>query len=352
MQEVKIPESFDDFKNDIRVALLAMLNQARFVFFREDQPTDDSLWALLSARSPTGSFSYPDNGPQDLDLSWADVENVAFAVSMQALYNYGVLALVDQSEPLGDNEEPANWVYKIICDFRKSSFLIEWSDLAGDNVLASVTRCWMVCELALARQALEDVDETYTQGETSAPHGHLTIFHMALLAGVTEQSLRSMISRKGELQTVKVQANDRIGANSSFIEITHAKDWLKAKGKYAPIRTISSRGAMPLTLRRFTDLEDFQEAVQARIEYLMEEEGELAIATRLGHLGLDFEAGHRGNKQYLSNLTVTQLLDEKLMHELGEALALIPDAMRLRAAELAHGLRLAQVERELKQINN
>jgi hypothetical protein len=351
MQDVKIPESFDEFKSDIRATLLAMLNQARFVFLRDDRPSDESLWGLVSSRPLPCYLGNPDDTPEILGLTWVEVENVGLAVSLQALYNYGVLALVDQSQPLGDNEEPANWAYKIVSDFRKSSFLAEWSEYAGDEVLASVARCFMICELALARQALEGVYEAYTQGESSAPDGYLTIAHMALLAGVTEQSLRSMISRKGELQTVKMQANDRFGANSSFIEIGHAKDWLKAKGKYAPIRTISSRGAVPLTLRRFTDLEDFQEAVQDRVEYLREEEGERAIANRLTRLGLDLKVVPGRDKQFLRNLTIEQLLNAKLMHGLGEALALPPDAMRLRAAELAHSLRLAQVERELKQLN-
>lgn len=343
-----IPFTLDEFKQDILETMMALINQTRFAFFR-DQGTDAKLWSLLSNKPDVdypGSYADPDNGAKELGLTFSDIEDIEFVNNLEQFYNFGMLGIRDESMiEMDDCEGPGNWLSRILYDLNRSTFLLEWNEYRNANVYASVERCLMVTELANARLTLEGGRETFYLGSDD---GVLDIRQMSLLAGMTEGSIRTLAgpNRKNALVTTKNPTGTGV-----HIEIENAKAWLKSKGRYVPIKRTSARGAEDFTNRKFTSISEFEHAVFERRAFLNIQRGEEVIDSRLIEAGVQsLRSNPHSDMMRMDTLGEKRLLDAELMARLGEALELPKELFALRAAEVAAIERLAVIEHLLKQV--
>ncbi len=326
-------------QKDVLETLLVMSNQVRFAI--AGPGTDGKLWALLSSRplDYPHELANPDNSPDDLGLTWPDVAETALAQTLMELYDYGVLGLEDASaEELDNNEGGAAWVSRLLHDLRHSAFLAEWDEATGGRSMPSVERCLLLAETANARVLLEGGKEGFFLNDREA--GYLTFRQLSLLSGMTESSLRTVASRaSGGLVT------ERLG-NNSYIEVSHAKQWLKARNRYTPVRRVSNAGAVPMTERRFASTDEFQLAIDQRVSYLAEEIGLEVLQQRLK--GSPFGEPKKGPASYFIEVGAKQMANRKLMEALGKALDLPARMFALRAAETLHSEVLRHVEKEIQ----
>lgn len=332
--------SKEEIQRNVLEITLAMVNQVRFAVC---QPGGDKhLWSLLSSRpnSRESDLADPDCSPAILGLSWTDIEPTSIAATMMQLYDYGALALEDSTvESLDNDEGSAAWVSRLLYDLRRSTFLTEWDAATDYRVTPCVERCLLVVETAHARLLLEGGEEGFFP--TDYEVGYLTFRQLSLLSGMTEASLRTIASRpSGGLVT------ERRG-NNSFIPVSHAKEWLKGRNRYTPIRRVSNAGAVPLTDRRHTSVDDFMVALMERVSYLVNEIGPEVMQQRLQ--GGRFSAVRKTpSGMHAIEVSQKQLLDRRLMESLGEALDLPPKKFALRAAESVHSETLRRIEQELQ----
>ena len=334
--------SKEQIQQDVVLTMHLLLNQARFCFLR-DGTSDEVLWSLVSQKplDHSASFADPDLSPAELGLTFDDVANVEFVKTMMQLYDYGVLAIEDTSLPTLDNSEGhAHWTTCILEDLARSTFLKEWTDYAGDSCEQAVDHCLSIVEIASARLVLEGAQEGFFHKDRDAEG--LTFRQLALLSSMSEASLRTLTSRGNGLVTVKGQRN------STYITIEHAKDWLKAKGRYTAIRRVSDLGMAPLTSQRFFSVEELQAAIMERTDYLRLEVGSDAMTQRLAASGVKWVVEQLPNGETLDRINEQQLLDRKVMKRLGAALELPAEMFALRAAETVLSEKLRLVEQELK----
>lgn len=333
--------SREALQQDVAEVLLTVANQARFAFFDASRDTDVHLWHLLTGRNEAraGDLADPDLSPRDLRIGWSDVAGTALGATIMQMYDFGVLALSDVTgEDLDHNEGSAAWVSRLLSDLQRSFFLLEWNEATGGRATPSVERCLAVAEMADARVLLEDGDECFFPDSTP---GLLTFRQLALLSGMTEASLRTIASRaSGGLQT------ERRG-NNTYIQVGHAKQWLKARNRYTPVRRVSNAGALPLTSRRYANVDEFTGALDDRLSYLVGELGSEVMQQRLQ--GTPWEEPEQSpSGLHVVGVTTEQLMDRGLMQRLAKALELPVQMFVLRAAETVHSEALRRIEQELQ----
>lgn len=334
--------SKEQIQQDVVVTLHLLLNQARFCFLH-DETSDQVLWSLVSQKAldHSASFADPDLSPAELGLTFDDVADVEFVKTLMQLYDYGVLAIEDTSLPtLDDSEGHAHWTTCILQDLARSTFLKEWTDYAGDACVKAVDHCLLIVEIASARLVLEGGQEGFFHKDRDAEG--LTFRQLALLSSMSEASLRTLTSRGNGLVTIKGERN------STYITIEHAREWLKARGRYTPIRRVSDLGMVPLTSQRFFSIEELQTAILARTDYLRLEVGSDVMTHRLAASGIKWVVEKLPNGETLDRINEQQLLDRKVMKRLGAALELPAEMFVLRAAETVLSEKLRLVEQELK----
>ena len=339
------PFTKESLKNDILNVMLMLVNQTRFTFFR-DNDTEAQMWALLS-KNPTDypfELAFPDRTAKDLGLKFSDIEGLSMVQDLMQFYDYGVHGTLDTSSPdFDDSDGGGNWLSRILYDLRRSSFLEDWNGHTGGDLTGPVDRCLFVTELANARLMLEGGREGFFLGFQNDP---LSIRQMSLLSGMTEASVRTLAgpNRKNRLITRKE-------GNNTVISIEDAKAWLIAKDRYVPIKKTSARGSEDFTSRKFFSLDEFDEAIGYRREFLIAEQGVDVVNERIadtGFMAVDIpNANIPGTYKGISN---EQLLDTDLMRRLGDALQLPADLFALRAAEAVTHEKLRDIEAQLKQI--
>lgn len=343
-----IPFTLDELKQDILETMLALINQTRFTFFREEG-TDATLWPLLTNK-PNGEdpsdYVNPENCAKELNLVFSDIEGIEMVKSLVSLYNYGMLGLTDEwMNEMDDCDGPGNWASRILFDLHRSTFLEDWVAYRSINVQPSVARCLLVAELANARLMLEGARDGFFLG---MQNNALDIRQMSLLAGMTEGSIRTLAgpNRKNALITTKNATGTGV-----HIEIENAKAWLKSKGRYVPIKRTTARGAEDFTNRKFTSYSEFQNAVFERTRFLNLQRGEDVIDARLIEAGIKAPLSAPESEQVrMDFLSEDRLLDTELMLRMGEAMELPKERFALRAAEVVAIERLAEIEQRLKQI--
>lgn len=340
--------TLEELKQDILETMMTLLNQARFTFLR-DLESDTKLWPLLSSKplEYPSEFANPDNGAQDLGLTFSDIESIELVHSLVHFYNYGMHGILDESMiEMDDCEGPGNWASRILYDLHRSEFLTEWSEYRGVNVHASVARCLLVTELANARLMLEGGTEGFYLG--CHDQGALDIRQMSLLAGMTEGSIRTLAgpNRKNALITTKNPVGTGV-----HIKTEDAKAWLKSKGRYVPIKRTSARGAEDFTKRKFTSIAEFENAVFERRAFLNIQQGEEVVDSRVRNAGVkSMQSNPSSEIMRMDSLGENRLLDVALMTRLGEALELPKELFALRASEAATEEKLRIIEQALKQV--
>jgi hypothetical protein len=343
--------SREDFKNDIRKTMLVLANQANFAFMSGTSITSLAeshrrVWSLLST-TEHDSYSFlsdTDIGPDEVGLTFQDIEHIATVQDLLAMYDYGVHGIWDNSTcDFNTCDGFANWMARILYDLSKSTFLQEWSSYAGDHVSKSVENCVYVCELANARLILEGCDDSFFIEDRRT--GELYIRQMALVSGMSEATIRTLASRKSGKN--KLIAENRNG--STTIEIEHAKEWLKAKGRYVNITTVRTSGSEDFTTRKYVTFDDFEEAFLKRVNYLRDVKGISDIYERVLETGIKFlTVPIKGTSITQQVIDVETMLDTSIAQRLGEVLELPPVQFALRAAEAIVQDKLRAIERQLK----
>jgi hypothetical protein len=343
-----IPFTKAEFKQDILETMLILLNQTRFTFFR-DSESDAKIWLLLSDRSMQYSSEYasPDNGPTDLGLTFSDIESIEMVQSLVQLYDYGMHGIFDSSLlNIDDSDGSENWTSRILYDLRRSRFLEDWIAYKSGNPEVAVERCLNVAELANARLILEGGKEGFYLGmQTECA---LDIRQLSLLSGMTEGSIRKRahLGPKDELKTTKNGVETGI-----HIQPADAKDWLKCKGRYVPIKKTSARGAEDFTNIKLMSISDFEMAIFERSAYLNILHGADVMESRISKVGVLPTQGivlsELLRRTFLGD---AQLVDVDLMCRLADTLELPKEMFTLRAAEVVAEEKLRNINQLLSQV--
>jgi len=351
----------EEFKKNIVEAMLVLANQIYFTFSADSGSSiglvGERVWSMLSPKPYLGS-TFGDSGttPDHVGLTYADVERLSIVQTLVKLYDYGVLGILDTSIA-GDFDTCdgyENQAARILYDLNRSTFLQEWGNHGAYSSAVAVERCEYVFELANARLMLEGSSEGFFLDNRDA--GFLSIRQMALLSGMTEASIRTLASRsRKSLLTTATDGNSQLittndGKNTT-IDIADAKAWLKAKGRYVPISRKRNRGATDFTNRRFSSIDEIEDAIADRMEFLRVQYGDEVINARIKSVGLK-----PVRRQIVPPIDLwkqvigeEQLLKTELMRRFGEALELPADLFALRAAEAVMQERLRGIEKQVKQ---
>ena len=342
-----VPFTKDEFKNDILETMLVLINQTRFTFIRSFD-TDSVLWSLLSKKplEYPSAYADPDLRSNDLNLTFSDIEDIEIVQDLIEFYDYGIHGIINTSRPsMDDSDGSGNWTSRILYDLRRSLFLEDWSGYKSYSPQESVDRCLKITEIANARLILEGGGEGFFLGTQDA--GVLDIHQMALLSGMTEGSIRTLANpaRKNPLITTKM-------AEGTFVKIEDAKAWLKAKGRYVPIKKTRESGAEDFTARKFESKLDFEAAIYDRIMFLSYRDGAETVASRIAATGVVPLAQDNARRLFLGcdEYDEAQLLNAELMCRFAGVLELQPELFALRAAEAVTLTKLRMIEMQLKQV--
>lgn len=341
----------EEFKKDILQTWSIFMGQSYYIYctgMSGDSYLESGrkIWSLVSNREVPANLGLGEasTGYEELQLTFDDLENNAAVRTLLDLYDYGVLGVVDVShENFDDFEGYANWVSRILHDLSRSQFLIEWDGYGGGHNRVAVENCLYICELANARLMLEGSDEGFHLDDRATEE--VSIQQLALLSGMTIASIRTIASRKSG--KVPLPIENRNGA--AMITAEHAKEWLKAKGRYVKVTTVRTAGTEDFTTRKFSAGADFEVAIHARLNYLESSLVVLDIDAQILSTGLKWiEDPIPGSPFSRTIIGSDQLMNVELMQRLAGVLQLPPTQFALRAAEAAVQDKMREITRQLK----
>ncbi len=336
----------EEFKKNILQTWSIFMGQSYYIYCSgmtvdSYMETGRKIWSLVSNRDVPSYVCQgdPGDGYEDLQLTFDDLQNNGAVQTLLDLYDYGVLGIVDISHENFDSFDGfANWVSRILHDLSRSQFLIEWNH----NQVA-VENCLYICELANARLMLEGSDEGFHLGDRDIEE--VSIQQLALLSGMTVASIRTIASRKSG--KVPLPIENRNGA--AMITAEHAKEWLKAKGRYVNVTTVSTSGTEDLTTRKFATTSDFELAIHTRSNHLENSFGLTDIDAQILGTGLQWiERPSPGLPFLRRTIGFDQLINVELMQRLAGILQMPPTQFALRAAEVAVQEKMREITLQLK----
>lgn len=328
-----------------RDILILFVYQARIIGWMTDEA---KAYAFLS-KKPPGDYEMfdPDLTPEDLGISYADIQHTTFAQTIVAMYEYAYFGLVDGSAESMSLEGIYTWTAAILDDMSNSSAMQEWGTY-GPNDTESARRCRRVAEIANARFVLEGGEGIfYFHGPDgdSGDEGSLTVRQLALLSGMEEHSIRSAANpkRAKPLETYSDNGKTRIS-------IATAKSWLTAKGRYVSITRRWSDGDIDLTKRRFSTVDELHSALEARCAFLvLNESSKDEVGNRFVQLGVSMKR-FDGEGRIGLELERSHFTDFEFVARLARALVLDVELLVLRAREAIASEELAAVNSALREI--
>lgn len=351
----------EEFKNNILEAMLVLASKTDWTFMTVSggsfQESGERVWSLLSPK-PYSGYTFADSGvtPDDLQMTFSDVERLSIVQTLMQLYEYGVHGVFDKSQgSMEDCDGYENQISRIFYDLHHSTFLQEWSNNGTYSNATSVGRCLYVCELANARLMLEGSDDGFFLDERK--EGFISIRQMALVSGMTEASIRTLASRNRKSQRIAAtDSNNQLitqnDGRNTVIDIADAKAWLKAKSRYVPIKKKRTKGSSDFTSRKFVSIGEIEDAISDRLDFLESQHGSEVMATRMADSGVvrifqEIVPGTGIGREIVGEV---QLLNTELMRRFAEALELPAELFTLRAAEAVTHEKLRAIETHLKQL--
>jgi hypothetical protein len=209
-----------------------------------------------------------------------------------------------------------------LLDLAKSVYLEEWHGEGAPDLKEAVQRCLHTIKISNARRLLEGHEpfchKFGNSPDDSDTRGELSIAQVAMLAGMEEMSLRSAISRK-TAPVLKIEKDER----RTYIDAEVAKEWLKAKKRYIPVR--KGRRHQDFSTTAFRSVGEFVAALEDRAAVAGDEDPS-AAAQLTAALAVKGKAA-------LSDLVDTDVADEPLLTAVAQALKLPADLVRYRANE-------------------
>lgn len=260
------PLPFDraQLRLDIVDVLLTLVRQMNFVF-GEVKPGDLTATqrALLCLGTETMDLNSPDVDAQSLGLTFEHIRATRLAEALELLYGYAFEGVEAYMSAELEDESLASWVSRILVDLSRSHFVAEWEAYSDRRYTDAMARCLVVCETAQARRVLEGHDDNFM--DWAAPRDadwRLTIRQMALLSGMSEASVRTLANPKR--RNALVTTND---GKTTYVLPADAKEWLRAKGRYVPIRSVDP-DALDLAAMSFESVADLAETLHRHVIWL------------------------------------------------------------------------------------
>lgn len=294
----------------------------------------EKAWRILWDRSgdtarvsaPDLSFMDPILNAQDLKFDFDGIRNTPFARTMLTIYDYAYLGRQDPALARAYENPQYQWSVILCSDAATSAISHGLQAMYNWTMHQSALNCMHVIEIAHARIIMEE-DIPFCQlpdvQELNA-YGGLSMRQMALVAGMTEASLRSMTNskRNNPLKTRKQ-------GNTTYVDPSDAKDWLKATGRYVPI---TRKPDLPRTIdwagEKFDSVASFNDALNRQLGLL--DKAALDIP--------DFA------------FTLDQLRDPALVRKAAAALDVDEALLQCCASEARHHEELRRLEQERRRI--
>jgi hypothetical protein len=306
----------------------------------------DVAWAIIG-RPPVETFRLfdPDVDVKELGVKFSDIANTSFAKAICAMYEYGYMGMIDESSEPFTQESIYSWTSAILNDLVGSSVINEW-DSYGPEVFVSARICRDVAELANARSILEGGEGTFyfhsPDGDFAAGEGALTVRQLAILSGMEEHSIRAAANpkRANPLETYSDVGRTRIS-------LLVAKAWLVSKGRYVSIKRRYGAGDVDLSSTKFNSLEAVASMLDARLNYILLNEGQANELSYLDEIGVKVE---KGIDNYCLDLPNEKLSDLGLVRQIAAALKLDADLLELRVREALANEELAKVSVKLREL--
>jgi hypothetical protein len=296
----------------------------------------------LEEISQMGFWDYSLNATE-LEMSFSNVKNTEFAKAMFDNYDFGFHAITGtRTEPM-DCDSLHTWFGAYLLSLNGSPYVEENEGWGNFDLKEAVRRCLCTMELSNARLVLEGNEPFYhfsrsdKKDDDIATEGELTIRQLAMLAGMEEMSLRSIISRKTE-PVLEIRKQDR----RTIIDANVAAEWLKAKGRYLPVTRGRRTAGLDLSVTQFRDINDLQYSLQDRQNLL--EDRTPGATVRLN------EALKVHGKQSLDEIRLDDFANQNLMTEIAKGLELPPHWLILRAAEAKLKTEIFLRSYELEQV--
>lgn len=278
----------------------------------------------------------------DFELTFDLVKGTPFAGAMLDHFDFGFHAITGTRSESMEYESVHTWFAAYLMDLSQSAYVDEITSYAYCELPHAIKRCLHTIQLSNARCILEGQEPfSYfrrgaSKDDDSASEGELTIPQLAMLAGIEEMSLRSLISRKSA-PVLEIQKQDR----RTTIDAAVAKEWLKAKGRYQPVRMGRRTAELDLSAIQFRDLDDLLSSLRDRLGVLCDRDptAKQALEVRL----------QRHEKTALSELNGRDCTNAMLMNDIAEALELPAHWLVYRAQEalLKHEIATRQFELDL-----
>ncbi|MCY4745646.1 hypothetical protein NYO99_11740 [Pelomonas sp. UHG3] len=296
----------------------------------------------------TSAASNPQKSASDAGVEWSDVAHTHVAQTLEALYEFAYHGTFDPClypHELGD-ESHAWWLGMYLRDLASSSSLLWQAEYSGLSEVQAARRLLQTVEIANARHLLEGATETFL--EESDP-GFLTIRELALVSGFKEESLRALANpkRKNPLPTQSVKG-------TTVVAVEDARTWLKAKGRYQPIKAkCNANGILNLAAAKFDTIEELCFALSEHVRALGTHEPEAqatlqALKTRFPKALWLVEGPNASMARTGLDLTAADLEDESRIRDLATILNFNPNLLMLKADEARLRGQLSAVESQIK----
>ena len=294
------------------------------------------LTALLSSpergaawlkRPPVDSSDLfdPDLGPEECEMTFADIADIDFVKYSGWMYDYAVHAVDHASaERMGD-ETPYTWFSAYVFDLSNGTLPEQYTNDSGDSVRAAADRWLVIAQLANARNILEDGESFFHfsrmhGAEDAGGMGDLSVKQLALLAGIDEVAVRAAASIR---QSDPLPIIERGG--HSFVQITSAKTWLEKKGRYRPVHFSTHRSGIDLATAEIRGSSDLAAVLDRRIEEIRKCDIRQNVWKRLEKAGVV-----RGDGVPLDTL---RTLDQRFLASVATELDVDAETLLLRSQE-------------------
>jgi len=288
-------------------------------------------------------------GAEDLDLTFADIAHMDFVQAFVWMYDFAYFGHFHADADLMGDESSYTRAAAFVFDVQHATLPVQ---MLQDAAPLAAERLTEVAETANARHILEEGNEAFFHFRRAgdADGGgydiNLTVRQLALLAGMTEMTIRTLANpkRTDGVKTITVDGRTRI-------ESKVAREWLQRKGKYVPVRRVWSGGDIDVATARLFFLDDLTTLLNRRFEQLADETpgGATALRKRFEAAKPPLPVIDTINGLYL-DVGHAHFTDPKAVAALATILDLPARAIALRARELIAQGELKQVQRDLEAL--
>lgn len=334
-----VPLTVEEFRH--HVLKLFQLKMRTIAFMTNEE----AAWRLLGKPQPAENIDLSDTSIhlEDLGITYGDIRETEFAKCLESMYEYAYFGVMNEAMSGYNTMEYGTHFTlfsTVVHDLANSLQTVYWDQNCGSNELESAQKCYHFVEVANARSILETRQNFlhYDDSREEDPPSYddraaLSIPQMALLSGMTENSVRAAANpkRMNPLKTYSVSGKTRV-------TVEDAKSWLMEKGRYVEITRKNDPVAL-MKKRGFINVNELLLIVSQASSYSFGEK-----------VGAETERDKQNDfveKYNLQQLNREKLEDPGLVNELATGLGFPVDLFSLRVKEVLAKERLEEIEQEL-----